>query len=65
MAAERHEVKVTVLSQKGHCAWGHKVGDSWVIGGVTPHGMCLSALHSWRLRKKLLVEISLILSHNV
>jgi uncharacterized repeat protein (TIGR04076 family) len=44
--AERHEVKVTVLTQKGHCAWGHKVGDSWIIGGVTPPGMCLSMLHS-------------------
>ena len=41
--AERYEVLVRVISQKGTCTLEHKVGDEWVIGKKTPEGMCLSA----------------------
>ncbi len=41
--AERYEVLVRVVSQKGTCAHEHKVGDEWVIKGKTPEGICLSA----------------------
>ncbi len=44
--AERYEVVAKVISQKGTCAHEHKVGDQWVIGGKTPAGICLSALHT-------------------
>lgn len=37
------DVMVTVKDQKGFCGHGHKVGDSWVISGKTPAGICLSA----------------------
>jgi uncharacterized repeat protein (TIGR04076 family) len=45
--AERYKVSVRVASQKGECAMGQKVGDSWVIDGKTPEGLCISALHSF------------------
>lgn len=41
--AERYEVLVKVVSQKGTCVQEHKVGDEWVIGRKTPEGICLSA----------------------
>jgi len=41
--AERYEVLVKVVSQKGTCVHEHKVGDEWVIGRKTPEGICLSA----------------------
>ena len=47
--AERYkmyDVAVKVISQKGHCGAGHKVGDEWVMGQNTPAGICLSALYS-------------------
>ncbi len=44
--AERYDVAVKVISQKGTCANGHKVGDEWIIGSKTPEGICLSAFHS-------------------
>ena len=40
------DVKVTVISQRGHCAHGHKVGDTWTCGAVTPAGMCASAYNA-------------------
>ncbi len=42
--AERYEVAVKVISQKGICTAEHKVGDEWVIRNKPPAGMCLSAL---------------------
>lgn len=39
-------VKVRVISQKGHCEAGHKVGDEWLVGEKTPQGMCIFALAS-------------------
>ncbi|MBI4284313.1 MAG: TIGR04076 family protein [Chloroflexi bacterium] len=44
--AEPYEISVTVISQKGHCAAEHKVGDSWVVGQKSPAGICLSALNA-------------------
>jgi uncharacterized repeat protein (TIGR04076 family) len=39
-------VKVKVISQKGHCEAGHKVGDEWLVGEKTPPGMCIFAFAS-------------------
>jgi uncharacterized repeat protein (TIGR04076 family) len=39
-------VRVKVLSQKGHCEAGHKVGDEWLVGEKTPEGMCIFAFAS-------------------
>lgn len=44
--AESYKVRVKVLSQKGTCEAGHKVGDEWVVGEKTPAGMCLFAFGS-------------------
>jgi len=45
--AQQYKVAVKVVSQKGTCSAGHKVGDEWVIeGDHTPAGLCLYALHS-------------------
>jgi len=38
--AEQYEVKAKVISQKGTCEAGHKVGDEYDVGGATPAGMC-------------------------
>ena len=35
-----------VISQKGTCAAGHKVGDEFVIGEKTPPGMCSWAFYT-------------------
>ncbi len=39
MAEKFYNVAIKVVSQKGHCAAGHKVGDQWVTSGLTPPGM--------------------------
>ena len=44
--AERYEVLVRVVSQKGTCALGHKVGDEWVIEEKTPEGICSAAYNT-------------------
>jgi len=44
--SEGYDVLVKVVSQQGHCATGHRVGDEWVIGDTTPEGICLSAFDS-------------------
>ena len=44
--AERHDVVIKVISQQGHCAWEHKVGDQWVVTGKTPAGICLPAFNA-------------------
>jgi uncharacterized repeat protein (TIGR04076 family) len=38
--SEWYQVKAKVVSQKGHCEVGHKVGDEFIIGDCTPAGMC-------------------------
>jgi uncharacterized repeat protein (TIGR04076 family) len=40
------DVKVKVLSQKGLCAFDHKEGDEWIVGTVTPAGLCNAAYHA-------------------
>lgn len=44
---DRYEVIAKVISQKGTCAYEHKVGDEWLIGRVTPQGICLSAFDAF------------------
>ncbi len=41
--AERYEVAVRVVSQKGTCNLEHRVGEEWVIDKKTPEGICLAA----------------------
>ncbi|HLB12355.1 MAG TPA: TIGR04076 family protein [Dehalococcoidia bacterium] len=41
-----YPVRITVVSQQGHCDAGHKVGDSWLIDeNKTPGGICLGAFN--------------------
>lgn len=35
-----NDVIAKVISQKGHCEVGHKVGDKFILGETTPPGMC-------------------------
>jgi uncharacterized repeat protein (TIGR04076 family) len=44
--AESYNVSIKVISQKGSCEAGHKVGDQWLVGEKTPGGMCLFAFSS-------------------
>jgi uncharacterized repeat protein (TIGR04076 family) len=44
--AKFHDVKVTLISQSRKCHRGHRVGDEWIVGGVTPAGICLGAFSS-------------------
>ena len=44
--AERYEVVAKVVSQKGTCGAGHKVGDEWAISSKTPEGICFSAFNA-------------------
>ena len=41
--ADYYDVQVTVVSQKGVCGYGHKVGDKWIVSGTTPAGICNAA----------------------
>ena len=40
------EVIARVISQKGSCAAGHKVGDEFIIGEKTPPDLCSWAFYS-------------------
>lgn len=40
------DITVRVISQRGTCAAGHKVGDEFVIGDKTPAGMCSWAFYT-------------------
>ena len=40
------EIIAKVISQKGTCAAGHKVGDEFVIGEEVPAGLCSWAFHA-------------------
>ena len=43
-----YKVVAKVISQKGTCSFGHKVGDTVVFDGETVEGrVCLSALYSF------------------
>jgi uncharacterized repeat protein (TIGR04076 family) len=51
----RFPVRVVVEKQEGHCAAGHKVGDSWMIDdGLTPAGLCTAAFAAMYPRVALL-----------
>jgi uncharacterized repeat protein (TIGR04076 family) len=41
-----YNVAVKVISQKGTCDAGHKVGDEWLLSSKTPEGICLTAFHA-------------------
>jgi uncharacterized repeat protein (TIGR04076 family) len=40
------DVIARIISQKGTCAVGHKVGDEFIIGEKTPPGLCVWAFYS-------------------
>ena len=40
------EIIARVVSQKGSCEAGHRVGDEFVIGQKTPPGMCAWAFYT-------------------
>jgi len=44
--AEFYEVVANVISQKGNCASGHRVGDKFIITDKTPPGMCVWAFYT-------------------
>jgi uncharacterized repeat protein (TIGR04076 family) len=44
--AERYEVGIKIISQKGTCTYEHKVGEEWVLKTKTPEGICLTAFYS-------------------
>jgi len=44
--AEEYDVIARVISQKGSCVVGHKVGDEFLIGDITPQGMCSWAFYT-------------------
>jgi uncharacterized repeat protein (TIGR04076 family) len=44
--AENYDVRIKIVSLKGHCGAGHKVGDEWLVTSKTPEGICLSAFNS-------------------
>ena len=43
---EKKEVVVRVISQKGSCSAGHKVGDEFILSGYVPEGMCAWAFYT-------------------
>jgi len=45
--AERYTIQAKVISQKGTCVIGHKVGDEFLISRTTPEGICLSAFNAF------------------
>lgn len=46
MDQDFYKVEIKVISQKGTCVVGHKVGDKFETTGLTPPGMCLFAFSS-------------------
>ncbi len=40
------EIIVKIISQKGTCEAGHKIGDEFVIGDKTQQGMCSWAFYT-------------------
>ncbi len=46
MDQDVYKIKIKVISQKGSCVVGHKVGDEFATAGATPAGMCLFAFSS-------------------
>ena len=44
--SEWYQVKAKVISQKGTCSAGHKIGDEFIIGDTLPAGMCSRAFYA-------------------
>jgi len=45
--SDSYPVRITVASQQGKCAAGHKVGDTWLVEeNLTPGGVCLGAFNA-------------------
>lgn len=44
--AGTYDVMVKVISQRGTCVAGHRVGDEFLIGDKTPVGMCSWAFYT-------------------
>lgn len=40
------DIIAKVVTQKGHCAAGHKVGNEFIIAQSTPSGMCSWAFYT-------------------
>ena len=46
MGSQMPDVTAEVISQKGTCSAGHKVGDKFIIGQVSPPDLCSWAFYS-------------------
>ena len=44
--ADEIKMVACVVSQKGTCEAGHKVGDEFNVSGLTPSGMCPFAFYT-------------------
>jgi uncharacterized repeat protein (TIGR04076 family) len=44
--AKYYDVKVKLISQLKKCPAGHKVGDEFLVGNLSPGGICVGALSS-------------------
>jgi uncharacterized repeat protein (TIGR04076 family) len=44
--AKQYKVVARIISIKGKCSLGHRVGDEFEIGHVTPIGMCSWAFYT-------------------
>jgi len=44
--ADKIRLVASVVSQKGTCAAGHKVGDEFKVTGFVPSSMCPSAFYT-------------------
>ena len=54
--AEWYQVKAKVISQKGTCSAGHKVGDEFIIGDKVPdRHVCLGILYAFPLYLRLTI----------
>lgn len=43
MSAARREVRMRIVSIRGKCPNGHRVGEEYVVGRKTPAGICLGS----------------------
>ncbi len=43
---ESRKLTLTIVSQKGSCAFGLKVGQQFDVSRATPEGLCPAAFHS-------------------
>jgi uncharacterized repeat protein (TIGR04076 family) len=40
MAKEQYKVTGTIISVKGKCDFGHKIGQKFELSGYSPNGLC-------------------------